>query len=79
MARGSKVTPTLNPNISHNYESEDDNDEDEHNSFMHEMDMVYASLDGNKDARANLEYLMDTILKTRKSSMNCNHLLIKEN
>ena len=59
MARGSKVTPTLNPNISLNDESDDDDnddDEDDNNAFLHEMGIVYASLRGNNNARASVEY-----------------------
>src|SRR5664279_5371619 len=41
MARGSKVTPTLNPNISRNDDSDDDEEEID-DDFMHELGMVYA-------------------------------------
>ncbi|KAK1652363.1 hypothetical protein QYE76_070168 [Lolium multiflorum] len=41
MAKGSKVSPTLTPNTS--YDDDDDNDE-EYNTLVHNMAMVYASL-----------------------------------
>ena len=65
MARGSKVTPNLDPNISHNDESDDDEEIDD--AFMHELGMVYASLHGNNNARAKFEYLMDTIVENKET------------
>ena len=71
MARGSKVTPTLNPNTSSNDESDNDDDDDdedeEYNSLLQEMGMVYASLRGNKEARARLEHSMETMNKYRET------------
>src|SRR5664279_3434279 len=66
VARGSKVTPTLNPNISRNDESDDDEEEIDDN-FMHELGMVYASLHGNTNARAKFEFLMDTIVENKET------------
>src|SRR5664279_3304339 len=66
VARGSKVTPTLNPNISRNDESDDDEEEIDDN-FMHELGMVYASLHGNTNARAKFEFLMDTIVENNET------------
>src|SRR5664279_4070970 len=66
MARGSKVTPTLNPNISRNDESDDDDEEIDDN-FMHELGMVYASLRGNTNARAKFDFLMDTIVENKET------------
>ena len=72
MARGSKVTPNLDPNMSHNDESDDDEDIDD--AFMHELGMVYASLRGNNNARAKFEYLMDTIVENKETIRDTNYL-----
>ena len=69
MANGPKVTPTLNPDTSSNDESDDDeNDNDEeYNALVNEMGFVYASLRGNKEARANVEHSMETINKYKET------------
>ena len=67
MANGSKVSPTLTPNTSSNDESDDDDNDEEYNTLVHNMAMVYASLHGNKEARANLEHSMDTLNKYRET------------
>ena len=54
----------MDPNTSSN--DEDDEDE-EYNSLLQEMGMVYASLRGNKEARASLEHSMETINKYRET------------
>jgi hypothetical protein len=63
MARESKVSPTLTTNTSSN---DDDNDDDndnhnEYNNLLRDMGLVYASLCGNKEARASLEHSMETM------------------
>ena len=63
MERGSKVNPTLKPNTSPNDESDDQDEEDAFNAFLHEMGIVYASLRGNANARAKFKYFMDTLYK----------------
>ncbi|KAK1598496.1 hypothetical protein QYE76_048264 [Lolium multiflorum] len=44
MANGSKVSPTLTPNTSSNDESDDGDNDEEYNTLLHDMGMVYASL-----------------------------------
>jgi hypothetical protein len=63
MARESKVSPTLTTNTSSNDDdNDDDNDNDnENNNLLCEMGLVYASLFGNKEARASLEHSMETM------------------
>jgi hypothetical protein len=63
MARGSKVTPTLNPDTSPNDESDGDDDNE---AFLHDMGIVYASLHGNNNARAKVKHLMETLLNSRR-------------
>ena len=82
MARGSKVTPTLNPNISPNDESDDDADgedvdgkDDDNNAFLHGMGIVYASLRGNNNACVKIEYLMDTVFKHKETIKELNSLV----
>jgi hypothetical protein len=55
MASGSKVTPTLNLDTSPNDESDNDDDNE---TFLHEMGIVYASLHGNNDARAKVKHFV---------------------
>jgi chromosome segregation ATPase len=63
MARESKVSPTLTTNTSSNDDdNDDDNDNDnEYNNLLREMGLVYASLCGNKEARASLEHSMENM------------------
>ena len=58
MAKDSKVSPTLNPNISH-----DDNDEENDNdaSFHKKGLMVLHALSKNENARANIFEIMNTL------------------
>jgi hypothetical protein len=74
MASGSKVTPTLNPDTSHNDESDDDVDDD-NEAFLHELGIVYASLRGNNDARAKVEHLMETLFEHKKTIKELNSLV----
>ena len=60
MAKLPKITPTLNPNISLNDESDDENKND-HNYVVHKLGIVHVSLRGSGNARAKLEYLMDIV------------------
>jgi hypothetical protein len=66
MASVSKLTPTLNPDISPFDESDDDDNE----AFLHKMGIMYASLRGNNDACAKVEHLMKPCLNTRRPLRN---------
>jgi hypothetical protein len=67
MVNGSKVSPTFTPNTSSNDESDDDDNDEEYNTLLHDMGMVYASLHGNKEARANLEHSMENLNKYKQT------------
>ncbi|KAK1642413.1 hypothetical protein QYE76_060218 [Lolium multiflorum] len=62
MAKGPKVTPTLDPNTSSN----DDSDDDDENSMLKELFYVRCTLRG--DALVKFDYLMDS-LKERNESI----------
>ena len=68
MARGSKVSPTLDPNISSkdnsndNDDSDDDIDEDT-SALLLELTFLCTSLRGNNKAVTCLKHVMDTITK----------------
>jgi hypothetical protein len=73
MERGSKVTPTLNPDTSPNDEGDDDDDDNE--AFLHELGIVYASLRGNDNARAKIEHLMETLFGHKHTIKELNSLV----
>jgi hypothetical protein len=76
MASGSKVTPTLDPNTSPNDKSDDDDDNE---AFLHEMEIMYASLRGNENAHAKVEHLMETLFEHKETINELNSLVNEGN
>ncbi|KAE8772045.1 hypothetical protein D1007_56020 [Hordeum vulgare] len=72
MAMASKVSPTLNPNISHDDDADDngyeDNDEESDNiaSFKIKGEMIFQSLYKNKLARSNFLEIMSIATEGKK-------------
>jgi hypothetical protein len=64
MASRSKVSSTLNLNTSSNDEC--DNEEDDNEAFLYKMEIVYASLRGNANARFQVEHFMKPYLNTKR-------------
>ncbi|KAE8789252.1 hypothetical protein D1007_36580 [Hordeum vulgare] len=72
MAKASKVSPTLNPNISHDDDVDDNeydnNDEESDNisSFKINGEMILKALHKNKLARSNFMEIMSTTIEGKK-------------
>ncbi|KAE8773250.1 hypothetical protein D1007_54665 [Hordeum vulgare] len=72
MAKASKVSPTLNPNISHDDDVDDnmgvDNDEDSDNitSFKIKVEMIFKDLHKNKISRSNFMEIMSISIDGKK-------------
>jgi hypothetical protein len=64
MANRLKVSSTLNPNTYPNDECDDE--EDDNKAFLYEMEIVYASLRGNANARFKVEHFMKPYLNTKR-------------
>ena len=63
MAKDSKVSPTLNPNISHDDDDDDDDEENDNDDSIHEMGkIVLHALSTNKIARENFLEIMSTFI-----------------
>ncbi|KAE8808502.1 hypothetical protein D1007_15057 [Hordeum vulgare] len=72
MAKASKVSPTLNPNISHDDDMDDnedeDNDEESDNiaSLIIKGEMIFKALHKNKVARSNFMEIMFIAIEGKK-------------
>ena len=63
MAKDSKVSPTSNPNISHDDDDDDDDDENDNDASIHEMGkIVLCALSKNKLASDNFLKIMSTFV-----------------
>ncbi|KAE8799969.1 hypothetical protein D1007_24594 [Hordeum vulgare] len=68
MAKASKVTPTLNPNISHDDDVDEDNDEESDNiaSLKLKGEMIFKALHKNNLARSNFMGIMSIAIEGKK-------------